>query len=178
VSARAGTGTRRGRGRGQVVSGYPSSARLDLPAAGSRPEGGLPAPIPEAALYRPVAQWLTRLGFVCWRDVSYLGCWIDLFAERSDGETIAVELKVTNWKRGLRQAQIVRPAVNRTYLGVWAPYVHRAQSRAATETMEKTGVGLLSINGHCKMLQPATRGQAPYRRWIVPPARASHRPTS
>lgn len=167
---------RRGRGRGQVVSGYPSNARLDLPAAGSRPEGGLPAPIPEGALYRPVARWLTEQGYVCWRDVSYLGCWIDLFAERSGGETIAVELKVTDWKRGLRQAQIVRPAVNKTYLGVWAPYVHRAQSLVAAETMEKTGVGLLSINGNCELVRPAKQGQAPYRRWIVPPARASHRP--
>lgn len=167
---------RRGRGRGQLVSGYPSNARLNLPAAGSRPKGGLPAPIPEGALYRPVARWLAEQGFICWRDVSYLGCWIDLFAERADGETVAVELKVTDWKRGLNQAQIVRPAVNRMLLGVWAPYVHRAQSPTAVEALEKSGIGLLSINGSCEQLRPAVRSEAPYRRWIVPPARASHRP--
>lgn len=176
MSSETPTGMRRGRGRGQLVSGYPSNARLNLPAAGNRPEGGLPAPIPEGALYRPVARWLAEQGFVCWRDVSYLGCWIDLFAERSDGETIAVELKVTDWKRGLRQAQIVQPAVNRTFLGLWAPYVHRAQSEAGVEALRRSGIGLLCVNGSCEQLRSAKSRKAPYRRWIVPPARASHRP--
>jgi hypothetical protein len=169
-------GARRGRGRGQLVSGYPSNAGLNMPAAGARPEGGLPSPIAEGALYRPVARWLTEQGFVCWRDVSYLGCWIDLFAEGPGRETVAVELKVTDWKRGLRQAQIVQPAVNRTFLGIWAPYVHRAGSPAGVEALRASGIGLLSVNGHCERLRAAKRHRAPYRRWVVPPSRASHRP--
>jgi hypothetical protein len=135
-------------------------------------------PIAEAALYRPVARWLTEQGFVCWRDVSYLGCWIDLFAERADGETIAVELKVTDWKRGLRQAQIVQSAVNRAFLGIWAPYVHRANSTEGLALLRASGVGLLSVNGTCERLRAAKRRRAPYRRWVLPPSRPSHRPAA
>lgn len=169
---------RRGRGRGQAVRGYPRPARLAAPAAGSRPAGGLPEPIPEAALYPVVARWLTGQGYVCWRDVSYLGRWIDLFAEHPDGRTAAVELKVLDWHRALRQAQIVQPAVQHTFIAIWAPYVHRAQSQRASLALESTGVGLLAINGYCEVVREANAGPARYGRWIQKPARPSHRPLS
>ena len=170
--------SRRGRGRGQLVRGYPRPRRLHMPAAGSRPEGGLPEPVPEAALYPPIARWLTSCGYICWRDVSYLGRWIDLFAERSDGRTIAVELKVTDWSRGLRQARLVQPAVTDAYVAVWAPYVHRAQSEEARIRFAETGVGLLAVNGNCEEVLAPSPGAANYGRWIQRPSRPSHRPRS
>jgi hypothetical protein len=170
--------SRRGRGRGQVVSGYPRPVRLNLPAAGARPSGGrLPDPIPEAALYPAVANWLTDQGYKCWRDVSYLGRWIDLFAEHPDGKTVAVELKVTDWKRGMRQAQVVRPAATQTFLGIWAPYVHRAQSSDALAELRGMGIGLLAVNGKCSVLKESPSGPARYGRWVKKPARISHRPS-
>lgn len=168
--------TRRGRGRGQLVRGYPRPVRLTSPAGGGRPDGGLPDPIPEAALYPAVARWLTAQGYACWRDVSYLGRWIDLFAEQPDGSTVAVELKVTDWSRALRQAQIVQPSATRTFIGIWAPYVHRAQSPRAQSSIAATGVGLLAIDGNCHVLSDATPGPARYGRWVQKPARPSHRP--
>ncbi len=169
---------RRGRGAGQLVKGYPRPARLDAPAAGSRPEGGLPAPIPEAALYPAAAHWLTTQGYVCWRDVSYLGRWIDLFAEHPDGSTVAIELKASDWRRALQQARIVRPSVHRAFIGIWAPYVHRAKSPDAASALRTAGVGLLAINGRCEMLVEATTGSGDYGRWIRKPARPSHRPAA
>lgn len=114
---------------------------------------------------------------MCWREVSYLGSWIDLFAEHPGGQTIAVELKVTDWARALQQAQIVQPAANRSYVGLWAPYVHRAQSERAKKSFEGSGVGLLSINGECEVLAESTQSTASYGRWVLKPARASHRPS-
>lgn len=170
------TKNRRGRGRGQIVRGYPRPVRLNLPAAGSRPPGGLPDPIPEAALYPTVARWLVDQGFSCWRDVSYLGRWIDLYAEHPLGATVAVELKVTDWKKGFSQAQLVRPSAALTYVGLWAPYVHRARTSEATQTLEAAGVGLLSVNGECTVLLAASSGDARYGRWVKTPRRASHQP--
>lgn len=170
------TKRRRGRGRGQVVRGYPRPARLNLPAAGSHPPGGLPEPIPEAALYPAVARLLVGQGFSCWRDVSYLGRWIDLYAQDRLGNTIAVELKVADWRRALTQARLVRPSATQTYIGLWAPYIHRAETEEASESLERAGVGLLSVNGACTVLRAAPQGDAKYRRWVKTPPRASHQP--
>lgn len=168
---------RRGRGRGQLVSGYPRPARLAAPAAGSRPDGGLPEPIPEAALYPSIARWLTDQGYVCWRDVSYLGRWIDLFAEhREDQTTVAVEMKVLDWRGALRQAQIIQPSAHRTFVALWAPYVHRAQTPLPTSKLQNCGIGLLAVNGHCDVLLDAPAGEGRYRRWVQKPERSSHRP--
>lgn len=170
------TKNRRGRGRGQIVRGYPRPARLHLPAAGSRPPGGLPEPIPEAALYPAVARWLVDQGFSCWRDVSYLGRWIDLFARHPSGKTIAVELKVTDWRRALTQARLAQPAAYQTYIGLWAPYVHRAESTEAKRALREAGVGLLSVNGECTIRQKARTRKAQYGRWVITPKVASHQP--
>jgi hypothetical protein len=168
--------SRRGRGRGQPVTGYPRPRRLHLPAAGARPEGGLPQPIPEAALYPTVARWLASAGFTCWRDVSYLGRWIDLYGVDGRGATVAVELKVADWRRALYQARLLRPAADRAYVGIWAPYVHRAA--AASDDLKAAGVGLLSVNGTCdEVLEPAT-SLAAFSRWVVLPGRPSHRSSS
>jgi hypothetical protein len=166
---------RRGRGEGQRVGHYPRPTRLELPALGSHPVGGLPRPIPEAALYPVVARWLASTGFTCWRDVSYLGRWIDVFAEAADGRTAIVELKVTDWRKALEQARLVRPAASRTYIGVWAPYVHRAETDLARAMLSASGVGLLSINGECEIRSEGSVGAARYRRWVQKPARPTHR---
>jgi hypothetical protein len=170
------TKSRRGRGRGQIVRGYPRPARLNLPAAGSRPPGGLPDPIPEAALYPVVARWLVDQGFSCWRDVSYLGRWIDLYAQNGAGATVAIELKVMDWKRALAQARLVRPSATWTFIGLWAPYVHRAETPEAIKALSGAGIGLLSINGACTVVLDAPEGDANYRRWVKTPSRASHKP--
>ena len=122
------------------------------------------------------ARWLCGQGYVCWRDVSYLGRWIDLFAEHPDGRTAAVELKVLDWRRALSQAQIVRPSVELTFIGMWAPYVHRAQSPEASRALSARGIGVLAINGECEVVLEPQAGPARYARWIQRPARPSHRP--
>jgi hypothetical protein len=168
------TTARRGRGRGVPVTGYSRTRRLNEPErqAGVR----LPLPVPESALYRSLAMHLASLGYTCWRDVSFLGSWIDLLARRDDGHVIAVELKVTAWKRAWQQALRVRSAANETYIGIWAPYVHRALAEEARKGLELAGVGVYSINGTCDIKIPAVARKPPHSEHIVFPARPSHRP--
>ena len=127
-------------------------------------------------MYPVVARWLTEQGFVCWRDVSYLGRWIDLYAERSDGSTVAVELKVADWGRALQQAQLVRAAAERTFIGVWAPYVHRTESATAAQRLTQSGIGVLAVNGECHVRREPDLGPARFAGWVQRPSRASHRP--
>jgi hypothetical protein len=123
-----------------------------------------------------VARWLVDQGFSCWRDVSYLGRWIDLYAQDRVGNTIAVELKVTDWRRALAQARLARPSATQTYIGLWAPYIHRAETEEACEALEGADVGLLSVNGGCTVVRTAPQGDGRYRRWVKTPPRASHQP--
>lgn len=164
---------RRGRGRGRPVSGYSRTRRLDLPERGV---GTLPRPIPEDALYPVVAAYLTAQGLTCWRDVSFLGSWIDLYARRENSESVAIELKVADWRRALQQALLARGSAERTYVGLWAPYVHRALTPTALRAFRAAGVGLLGLNGACEIKIEAAHRRARFGRYVILPARASHRP--
>lgn len=168
------THTRRGRGRGVLVSGYSRTARLDLPEGG---EGTLPRPIPESALYPTVARHLNHLGFTCWRDVSFLGRWIDLYAlNEASGRAIAVELKVSDWRRALTQARIARGSADEAWVALWAPYVHRALTPGALGAFADAGVGIMSVNGECRVKLQPRPSEARYRAHIILPSRCSHRP--
>jgi hypothetical protein len=142
-------GGRAGRGRGVLVHKAPKPRSLDMPSGGAGP---LPPPIPEAALYPVIADHFADRGSACWREASFLGSWIDLYARNGRGDTVSVEAKVKDWKRALQQAQLVRNSAERVFVAIWAPYVHRALTDTARAEFERTGVGLLSVNGHCEVL--------------------------
>lgn len=157
-------GRRAGRGRGVLVGNAPRPRSLDLPTGGERP---LPRPIPEAALYPVIANCFAAEGFSCWREASFLGSWIDLYCLDEDGNSVAVEAKVRDWKRALRQAQLVKNSAHRIYVAVWAPYVHRALTESARVAFEEAGVGLLSVNGHCEAVIEATRRRPRYPKSVL-----------
>lgn len=125
-------------------------------------EGPLPKPIPEAALYPVIAAFFVAKGFSCWREASFLGSWIDVYGRDECGETVAVEAKVRDWKRALRQAQLVQNSADHVYVGLWAPFVHRALTKPARMNFERLGIGLLSVNGHCEVVIPAQRRRPRY----------------
>ena len=167
------TGARRGRGRGVSVSGYSRTRRVDHP---ERVDGAvLPEPVPESALYRPVAEALNAQGFSCWRDVSYLGSWIDLYARSDDGRSVAVELKVMDWHRAYKQALRLRNAADEVYIAVWAPFVHRCLTPEARQLLESAGIGIVSVNGVCAVKLKASKRRPRYTQHVILPGRASHR---
>lgn len=168
-------GTRRGRGAGVSVVGYSRTRRVNQPERGKL-AGTLPAPIPESALYPVVAKHFAGLGFSCWRDVSFLGSWIDLHGKDSHGNSVSIELKVTDWKRALKQAVRTRNSAHQTYVALWAPYVHRAVTSDAASAFAEAGVGLLSVNGLVTVRIPAPTRTPRYPAEVVLPRRSTHRP--
>jgi hypothetical protein len=69
---------------------------------------------------------------------------LDIFAvSRSGRECLAIELKVNDWKRALKQAATYQVFANRSYVAL-----HRARIRAALKhrrLFEQLGVGLMSV---------------------------------
>jgi hypothetical protein len=176
VDSPAGPPTHRGRGRGVELRRYARTKRIDLPLREHADRRPLPSPIPESALYPVVARSLTELGYSCWRDVCFLGRWIDLYAVHSDtAERIAVELKVADWSRATKQAQLVQAAAHRTYIGIWAPYAHRVQTSHAVARLTAGGLGAMAVNGECHELVAAVRGAAAFSRYVILPKRPTHR---
>jgi hypothetical protein len=176
MASRAKTERRRGRGAGRSVTGFPRTRRLDQP---ERLDDGctdvLPAPIPEPALFPPIADALAAMGYTSWRDVSFLGSWIDLYARAATGHTIAVELKVTDWRRALTQARLLRNSAHAVYIAVWAPYVHRAMTEDAQTLLTSAGVGLISVNGHSAEKLAAAPNEPRYLKHVQLPRRPSRR---
>ena len=167
---------RRGRGAGLSVTGFPRTRRLDQPERlGGLHTEVLPAPIPEQALFPPVADGLAAKGYTSWRDVSFLGSWIDLYARAETGHTIAVELKVTDWRRALTQARLLRNSAHAVYIAVWAPYVHRAMTADAHSLLADAGVGLLSVNGHSSEKLAAAPNEPRYLQHVHLPRHPSRR---
>ena len=67
---------------------------------------------------------------------------VDIICQ-NDKEIIAIEVKVRNWKRALRQAIIYQLCANRTYVAL----CHRFSGRVKIEFFLKYGVGLIEVNG-------------------------------
>lgn len=59
-------------------------------------------------------------------------------------EVIAIEAKLSNWKRGLYQAYRYRQYANKSYLALHSKYVHRAL--ANEEHFIRSNVGLIEVN--------------------------------
>jgi hypothetical protein len=56
-------------------------------------------------------------------------------------EIIAVELKLKNWKRVLRQAMLNRFCSNKSYAAIWYEYAKNVK----LDWFEKSGIGLLLV---------------------------------
>jgi hypothetical protein len=122
-----------------------------------------------------VADALASEGYTSWREVSFLGSWIDLYARREDGHTLAVELKVADWRRALAQARLLRNSAHSVFIALWAPYVHRATTAEGQRLLGVAGVGLLSVNGRCAVKLAAAANQPRYLEHVHLPRHPSRR---
>ncbi len=173
------TERRRGRGAGLSVTGFPRTRRLDQPERIGNADKGhgqvLPAPIPELALFPPVADALAEKGYTSWREVSFLGSWIDLYARAETGHTMAIELKIADWRRALTQARLLRNSAHAVYIALWSPYVHRAMTDEAQALIASAGIGLLSVNGHSTEKLVAAPNEPRYLEHVHLPRHPSRR---
>lgn len=92
------------------------------------------------------------------REVPLFKRMMDLYAlSRPSGRTFAYELKLRDWKSGLRQASTYRLAADFVYLAIPKAIVSRAERM--TDVFHELGVGLIGIDGSCKVILKPKRSR-------------------
>lgn len=100
----------------------------------------------ETDLISPLVKTYLDKGFKAYAEIPLSSRWIDIFMiNENTNETIAVELKLTKWKKAYKQAKIYQIVADYVYVGMPEEYIHRAINNK--ELFEEIGIGLLSING-------------------------------
>ncbi len=96
----------------------------------------------EELLVQPVEDYFISLGYVMAREMQFFSKYIDLFGFNGGASsTVAVELKVRDWRRAIKQAKIYSLCANRVYIAM--PYL--VAKRAAKE-MGSDCIGLLAVH--------------------------------
>jgi len=99
--------------------------------------------VKEAELVKPTTEFLAALGYRAYSEVPFLYRLVDLYAVDDKRRTVAVELKINNWQRALRQARTCLLAADAVYVGLSERYV--SPPLAHSEMFAALGIGLLSI---------------------------------
>ncbi|MFS0670150.1 hypothetical protein AB1L12_19820 [Peribacillus frigoritolerans] len=112
----------------------------------------------ETDLISPLVKTYLRRGFKAYAEIQLSSRWIDIFMINQDtNETIAVELKLTQWKKAYKQAKIYQMVADYVYVGMPEKYIHRAIDNK--ELFEEIGIGLLSINQNVSTSLNAKRSE-------------------
>ena len=92
-------------------------------------------------MLRPVASLLEDMGFSCLaRELPYFYNTVDIFATGRDGN-VAVEMKVTRWKKAIRQARIYQLFADKVYLSMPSTYANRPPK----DLLRSLGIGLVAV---------------------------------
>lgn len=110
----------------------------------------------ESQLLKPVAKFAQQQGFCLQEhELPFYEYRIDLygFSAHSDS-TIAVELKMTDWRRALEQALLYQLCSDYVYIAM----PERSAGKVDTAELRSQGIGLISVleSGDCSCLLPAT----------------------
>ncbi len=100
-------------------------------------------PREEEDLRAPVRAWLERQGYTVKDEVWINGRIADLFAYQGGDEPVAVELKLTDWKTAVRQAESYQLGALYTYIAL--PILHVPKILRQARTLRSRNVGLLGV---------------------------------
>lgn len=100
-------------------------------------------PREEEDLREPVRTFLSEQGYTVRDEVWINGRIADLYAYRGDDEPVAVELKLTNWKKAVRQAQAYQLGAVYTYIAL--PVIHVSKVLRRSQALKSRNVGLLGV---------------------------------
>lgn len=111
----------------------------------------------ESQLLRPVARFAQRQGFrLQFKELPFYEYRIDLYAfsPRHD-VTLAIELKLTNWRRALEQALLYQLCSDLVYIAM----PETSAFRVDKVKLENNRIGLISVakSGKCAFLLRATQ---------------------
>lgn len=98
----------------------------------------------EVELIKPVKQYFIKKGFTVFHEIRIGFCRADIVAINDD-TVIAVELKLSDWKKALIQVRNYQLAAGYVYIAVPLKKVDLILKRAA-EQLQKEGIGLLSVD--------------------------------
>jgi len=112
----------------------------------------------EEALRPPVASWLRGTGLDVHEEIAILGRRADLVGVGPD-RVVAVELKLSDWRRALRQAVAYQVAVDEAWVAMPLPAAARAYREAWRFRDE--GVGLLAVDDRGGVRTPIPTAPSP-----------------
>ena len=101
--------------------------------------------VKESRLKKPVIAFLKQLGCEDTRtELSFIDRGIDIFGLKQlpTVQTYAVELKISNWQKALRQAAIYQLCADYCYVAMPKQNVHRLE----LECFRDAGVGVLGVD--------------------------------
>ena len=98
----------------------------------------------ELELIKPVSDYFKKNGYKVRYEIKIGFCRADIVVFK-DGKTIAVELKIRNWKKAIIQAKNYQLGCDYVYLAVPLLRVYNIL-RKAEFYLKKEGIGLLVIN--------------------------------
>lgn len=100
-------------------------------------------PTEEEDLRDPVRGFLEAEGYTVRDEVWINGRIADLYAYRGDDEPVAVELKLTDWKTAVRQAEAYQLGAVYTYIAL--PLIHVPKIMRRSQALRSRNVGLLGV---------------------------------
>jgi hypothetical protein len=103
----------------------------------------------ELELIPPVVSFFQRDGCIVHREVRIGFCRADIVAFTQDKKVVAVELKLSNWKKALVQAKNYQLASDYTYVAFPLSKSYLLMKKASF-ALQQNGIGLLVINEKTK----------------------------
>jgi hypothetical protein len=100
-------------------------------------------PLRELDLFPPVAAHFLGLGYEVFSEVEIAGRWADLVATGPE-EVVAVELKVRDWRRAVRQSMAYQLAADRAFVAL--PLFRAQEAYRSRYAFEREGIGLLAVD--------------------------------
>ncbi len=96
----------------------------------------------EDDLYPPMMDHFLKFGYSVELEIPIYKNRIDLFAY-NDERTIAVELKLRDWRRALRQAAYYQLGADLSYIAM--PFHYAIEVYGRKQFLEKEGIGLFAV---------------------------------
>ena len=111
-------------------------------------------PIREIDLQKICGQYFRENGFLTQEEVPFLLKVADLLCfHEGTGECVAIEVKVRDWRKALKQALVYQMMADRVYIAMSNKYIKSVDCKL----LEENSVGLISldINGTVKLISEA-----------------------
>ena len=117
-------------------------------------------PLRERDLVPPVVAHFLGLGYEVFAEVEIASRWADLIAMGAE-DVVAVELKVRDWRRAVRQAMAYQLAADRSFVAL--PLRRAQEAYRRRHAFEVEGIGLLAVDAEGRVRTVLPSAPSPRR---------------